>query len=81
MKNVFSKIGGFFKNIGDKVSGFFKKIPTPKFIVKIKNFIYLMQVWNNIIFLLTLAIIQIFNYYKIWINKIFIIFLYCNFCL
>ncbi len=37
MKSFFSKIGKFFKNIGSKVGGFFKKIPTPKFIIKIKN--------------------------------------------
>lgn len=37
MKNVFSGIGKFFKNIGDKISDFFKKIPTPKFIQKIKD--------------------------------------------
>ncbi len=37
MKNFFSKIGNFFKSIGSKISGIFKKIPTPKFIIKIKE--------------------------------------------
>ena len=37
MKSAFSQIGKFFKNIGNKVSGAFKKIPTPKFIVKLKE--------------------------------------------
>ena len=37
MKNVFSKIKSAAKNVKDKISGAFKKIPTPKFIKKLKE--------------------------------------------
>ncbi|MCR4611144.1 MAG: LTA synthase family protein [Lachnospiraceae bacterium] len=37
MKNVFSKVGKFFKNIGNKIKGTAKKIPTPKFVTKLKE--------------------------------------------
>lgn len=37
MKKFFSKIGAFIKMLGKKIDEFFDKIPTPKFIKKIKE--------------------------------------------
>ena len=37
MKAVFSKIGGFFKSLGNKWSAVKSRIPTPKFVQKIRE--------------------------------------------
>ena len=37
MKTFFKKVGSFFRGIGQKARQLFGKIPTPKFVVRIKE--------------------------------------------